>query len=202
MNHILSELKSVNWKAFFSFLENEINNDDALNTSTGRFKKEEMISLAIQEFSNNKLKYVNQQGYDFITSSGDKIEWKTQKFCLLTKKGKSKKTNSTNQIKLINTLAQDSSRAEMKFDYLVIMDTGNFNSYCVYVVDKKTIIDNNMLKAVSDGVVIKLPLDKLSCVIDNKTISSYDLVVEKKSDLTLCQEQVTLIKKRCELYKN
>lgn len=199
MEDVVAQLRSVNWCAFFSFLENEVNTDPNFNTATGRFKKEEVISSAIQAFSANKLVYVNQQGHDFLFEKF-KIEWKTQKNCIYTPTGKNKKNGITTPIKLKNTLRDDSSKSELDFDYLVIMDTGGLNSYSVYVIDKQTILDNNMLTFPKDGISIRVPVNKMTCIVDNQTIRNFTLKTRNPNSTSLNDEWIRLINQRCSSY--
>jgi hypothetical protein len=205
MDEMISELKLINWGSFFNFIENEINKDEEFNTPSGRFKKEEVMSSAIEVYSNDKLKYVNEQGYDFticlpISSEVKKLEWKTQINCILTPQGKLKRNKFVKDIKLSNTMGQarseDSRSYEIKFDHLMVVDTGSIDSYCVYVVDKETIINNNMLKYSDDGVIIKLPIDKLICIVDNKTIKGCNCFTEKKTQTKINEEFRVLIKQK------
>jgi len=160
----------VDWKNFFYNIE-RVNTDKSLDTPSGRFIKEIIISTILQTCSNNNVVYVNENGWDFQYQD-IKIESKSQKFCLNTKKGKSKK--NTSSIKLKNTLG-DSKHAVLNFDALMIVDTGSMDSYAVAYIEKQD-ITAEMLKYVADGVCIQIPKDKLTFIVDNDTIKKYAII--------------------------
>jgi hypothetical protein len=56
--------KALDWNKVFSLLK--ALQSDKFNEKTMRFVKSDIISMAIQDFSNNKFKYVDRTGCDFL----------------------------------------------------------------------------------------------------------------------------------------
>jgi|TARA_Y100000034_G_scaffold25734_1_gene30627 hypothetical protein len=113
-----------------------------------------------------------------------RIEMKTQKHCLFTKKRGTLKEN-TAPIKLMNSLGDASERTKeetLRFDYLLIVDTGNEKSYAAAIIAKKD-IRPEWLDFKKDGVTLQMPTAALEFIrvpseinikdIDTSTCSPY-----------------------------
>ena len=111
-------------------------------------------------------------------------EMKTQKNCLFTKKRGTLKEN-TAPIKLMNSLGDASKRTieeTLRFDHLLIVDTGSEKSYAVAAIAKKDILPE-WLEFEGDGITLKMPTGALEFIkvpseinikdVDTSTYKSY-----------------------------
>jgi len=92
------------------------------------------------------------------------VEMKSQKFCLYTKKGNLKK-NSGN-IKIMNSLGDASKRSVedvLRFDALLIVDTGSVDSFSSALINKCD-IKSDWLDFSKDGVTLKVPTSELTFI--------------------------------------
>ena len=183
--------KSVDWNLFFSTVDAI---GDSLNSPKDRFDKSDIFELAIEVFSNQKIKHYNQNYRDFyIPSLQIYCEMKYSRNLLFNKKGVLKsKINLT----LINTMGKNEKRNSLPneySDYLIAVDSQG----CA-VIDKLTL--SQYLDSSSDSGQIKakdIPIDKVILVrkpsdIKRKTIKNLDYSQAKRK---LQKEFLSNIKK-------
>ena len=183
--------KSVDWNLFFSTVDAI---GDSLNSPKNRFDKSDIFELAIEVFSNQKIKHYNQNYRDFyIPSLQISCEMKYSRNLLFNKKGVLKsKINLT----LINTMGKNEKRNSLPneySDYLIAVDSQG----CA-VIDKLTL--SQYLDSSSDSGQIKakdIPIDKVILVrkpsdIKRKTIKNLDY---SQAKLKLQKEFLSNIKK-------
>ena len=85
---------------------------------------------------------------------------KSQKFCLYTDKGNLKK--KTTAIKLTNTLQNKEDRVlKATSDWLLVVDTGNENSYSVAIISYKEVVEK-YAKRLKDGFECQIPISELT----------------------------------------
>lgn len=158
-------MKTIKWNSFFSMV-NDL--DDQLNSRKDRFDKADILELGVQMYSDGDLTWCDEVGYDHMCErTGDKIEMKSQKYCLLTKIGNPKK--KTASIKLTNTLGSSSDRKYKKtFDKLLIVDTGNESSYSAAYVSYEDM--KPYVKSSGDGFTIQIPVEKLNWLVTPKEL--------------------------------
>ena len=159
-------MNSIKWNNFFS-LVNDLGKD--LNGRKDRFDKADILEIGIQEYSGKKFRWVDEVGYDHICEkTGEKIEVKSQSFCLHTKNGNLKK--KTSSIKLTNTLGASGERSyESTFDKLLIIDTGNELSFSAAYVSSN--VAEKYIKSSGDGFVIQIPIEELKWLTLPKNIT-------------------------------
>lgn len=158
----------VDWNRFFTLVEKT---GDELNSQKDRFDKSDILEIALQVFSQDKFIYVDMNGYDHICQS-KKIEMKTQQNCLYTAKLGNQK-EKTSKIKLMNSLGDSSKKNRddiIKFDYLLIVDTGSIGCYSAAIIYKDQIEDRYLDTSSKDGVTIQIPTNKLNFVVKPKQV--------------------------------
>jgi len=160
-----------NYSEFFSMIEHI---SDDLNDRKNRFDKSDLIEMGFGIATG--LSWVDRIGYDLQDSENkEKFELKSQKHCLYTKKGFLKK--NTSKIKLTNTLQNsDKKRIKASADWLVLVDTGNSNSYSIAIIKYKDVVEN-YTEEVSDGFTCQIPISELLFL----TIPSQITLTEQKS---------------------
>jgi|TARA_R110000822_G_scaffold76530_8_gene184037 hypothetical protein len=157
MQHTFPE---VEYNRFFNLVESLGNQ---LNERKNRFDKSDVLECATAWFSQGKLEWVDQVGYDhvydFITSGVNlKSEQKTQQHVLYTKTGSLKKTTAA--IRLLNTLGDDENRTyESKYDVLQIVDTGGPHSFSVALASPEVV--HKYVKKTKDCFTVQIPTDEL-----------------------------------------
>jgi hypothetical protein len=167
---IVKRLKSFNWRMFFSVVE--ILGDDC-NKRKERFDKASLFerALAKKKISNDVMSWVDDIGHDHLLREDFgkeyKIEMKTQRHCILTKTGKKKK-NGLVEVRLSNSLGDASLRPKehfIRFDHLLIADTGNENSYCAAIIDAHN-IKEDWLDTTKDAAILRIPMEALTFVVE------------------------------------
>ncbi len=129
----------------------------SLNDRKNRFDKADLIEQAMEVFSNGRLKWADEIGYDLIDECNVKFEVKSQRYSLFTQTGK-KKPNSTAKIKLVNTLQQSETKAlNCTADYLIIIDSAAFS---MAIIDYDRVVKSYSFEA-KDGFVCQIPIDEL-----------------------------------------
>ena len=170
--------QNVDFTKLFN-LVTAVNNDIKLNERGNRFDKGSLIEQAFAEFSNNRVKHVDEQGYDCVLDNNIKIEMKFVKSILVTLKGNYKKKN-TAKIKFTNTLGENKENINIYCDYLVMIDL-----HTVSIVDKQTIINN--IKSVKDGTVVQFDINDVTILSkiqeSNITTPEHKTYTEQKSNL-------------------
>ena len=158
-------LKSVDWESFFRMVHCL---GDELNSKKNRFDKADILENALALMSNENIKWVDAVGWDH-EAGRKKIEMKSQRFSLKTKTGKLK--NNVSNIKLMNSLGSAKGRRPsdvIRFDILLIVDTGNDNSYSVGYINGAEDTITDYLDFKTDGVVLKnFPMSKVKFVYDD-----------------------------------
>lgn len=160
---------SINFAKFFNMIEN-IGSD--LNGRKERFLKSDFVELGIQTMSEGKFVWTDNVGYDHLHNE-DKIESKSQMNCLKTDKGGSKEKVAN--IKLMNSLGDASQyRLEdiIKFDILLLIDTGSRKSYSSAYINSSDITEQ-YLKTDKDGVyLVGFPMSKCNFIYDDVSNTS------------------------------
>tara|TARA_R110002153_G_scaffold213997_1_gene366585 strand:+ start:3553 stop:4137 length:585 start_codon:yes stop_codon:yes gene_type:complete len=146
-----------NYNGFFSMVDNIA---DELNERKNRFDKSDLLEQCFEQITGGRIKWVDEKGYDHIDAEdGTKFEMKSQKFCLYTKKGFLK--DKTSKIKLTNTLQNtDNKVLEPTSDWLLIVDTGNKNSYSVAIISYEDVV-GKYSKELKDGFECQIPISEL-----------------------------------------
>ena len=183
--HILSN--KIDWARFFNLVEAI---GDKLDGPKDRFDKSDIFEESIQHFSDGSVLWVNEVGHDHLIGSIPS-EMKTQKNCLFTKAGNVK--NKTSKIKLMNSLGDCSNRKKddvIKFDYLMIVDTGSKLSFSVAFIHKEHIQDS-WLDFTKDGVILQIPTENLTFVVNPK-----ELKLENNNDKISYIEEKAEARKR------
>ena len=142
----------------YNKLFNMINHiGSSLNDRKNRFDKADLIEQAMEVFSNGRLKWADEIGYDLIDERNIKFEAKSHKHCLFTASGK-KKPNNTSKIKLVNTLQQSETKTlNCTADYLIIIDSAAFS---MAIIDYERVAKSHSSET-KDGFVCQIPIDEL-----------------------------------------
>lgn len=133
---------NINWDKVFSVI---LSYQSTHNENMMRFVKSYLVSKALERYSNGYLTYVNQNGWDFETPEGLKIELKSQL------KSFNKKSENTSDIVIKNMQGEvaDLTRIQKTFDYLLILEPG-----LAALTDWETCLP--YLKESADTVKVKL----------------------------------------------
>jgi len=151
----------VNWDKVFTAIESF---KDHYNDNMMRFVKSNLISMCIEEWSNGYLKYVNQTGYDFITSDNLKIELKSGIKVFHFKSGRT----TDLVMKNMNGSVADLSKVQKTFDYLLLVEPGyaavtDWNTTQKYMEEK------------SDAIRARIPLEELDIFKRVDTVKSTEI---------------------------
>lgn len=153
--------ENVDWDIVFSTIESL---KTQYNQEMMRFVKSEIISWQIEESSNGYLKYVNQRGYDFVTSDNIKIELKSgiQVF--------QKIKHQTEMITISNTNGQstDTKVFVKTFDYLLLVEPGmvgvtSWERMRPYIIPK------------GDSFKAQIPLKEIEIFQESHTVEDCDI---------------------------
>ena len=175
-----------NYDGLFSVIDHI---GDDLNARKLRFDKADVIEGTLDKATKGKLNWVDSIGYDHIDENGVKFEVKSQKHCLYTAKGNQKK--KTKNIKLTNTLSQDPTRKlKATADYLILIDTGDSNSYSMAIINYKTVIDNYANK-LDDGFECQIPSSAITMLITPDNVN-----IKKPNNLIAYQQQKQQMQKK------
>lgn len=175
--------ENVDWNLFFSAVASI---GDSLNSQKNRFDKSDIFELAIEVYSDEKIKHHNQNYRDFYINFFDTYcEMKYEKNLLYNEKGGLKsKVNLT----LINTMGKNEFRTELPkdySDYLIAVDSQG----CA-VIDKETLCQ--YLDSLSDSGQIKakgIPSEKF-------------IIVRRPSEITIQYiENVDYVQAKLQLQK-
>ena len=150
---------NVQWDKVFSVM---ISYKDFFNKPTLRFVKSDLICKAIEKFSNQKLVYVDEVGYDFIMPEygNTKLELKTQMQIF------GKKNDKTKQIRLDNTqgISSEDKVYTKTFDFLLLMEPGlagitnheKIQNYIKYNADGRTVqMPHSIIEFFSESSEVK-----------------------------------------------
>jgi len=168
--------EGVYWNPYFTLVKDV---GDSLNGRKDRFDKSDVLEMALERCSDKCVKWVDNIGWDHEVQLRDmklNVEMKSQKFCLYTKKGNLKKKSSS--IKIMNSLGDASKRSRndvLRFDSLLIVDTGNPSSFSCALIQKSEIKDT-WLDFSKDGVTLQAPTSALTFVR-----SPTDIEIEERS---------------------
>ena len=166
--------KHVQWDLFFTVVRSL---EKSLNSPKLRFYKSDLLELSIEVFSEKKLVWVDQTGWDFEIFESDgsntKIEMKFSENSLRTKKRRDFKT-MTSDIRMQNTLGNNEYRDySAKFDFLIVCDLDAIALF------SKSEVELHARKT-GDAFVAKLPLESKHVVTTPSTSTdSQKVTVEK-----------------------
>lgn len=173
-----NERYQPNYNGFFSMVENIA---DELNERKNRFDKSDLLEQCFEQITDRRIKWVDLEGCDHIDAeNGTKFEMKSQKFCIYTQKGSLKK--NTSAIKLTNTLQNKEDRVlKATSDWLLIVDTGNENSYSVAIISYKKVVEKYS-KKLKDGFECQIPISELTFLIIPSQVSVCTVECESYSE--------------------
>ena len=133
--------ESVQWNKVMSVI---VSFKENYNDYAGRFLKSTLVHKAIERYSNNKLKYIDEIGCDFYVSEKNvRLEFKSGLKLFQPR------ANKTVEIKLKN-FNGNATELQKSFDYLMLCD-GNTAG----VVSFENILPHMFNKA--DGIYCKIP---------------------------------------------
>tara|TARA_Y100000310_G_scaffold170648_1_gene170814 strand:+ start:953 stop:1459 length:507 start_codon:yes stop_codon:yes gene_type:complete len=136
-----------NWLRFFSKIGGIKNGD----SPTLRMLKSDVVSVVLDKCSN--MKYVNDNGNDFVLEDGTRIELKTKKSVFL------KKIQKTSNITIMNT--RGGAERGKTFDFLLLIQTEK--PYRVAYIDWESLQEH--ITYIEDACVAKsIPYNKLSFI--------------------------------------
>lgn len=169
-------LDEVDWNKFFSVVEDV---GDTLNDLKLRFDKSDILENCLEICStDNQIKWVDKVGWDHIVGpSKIKMEMKSQAACLYTKSGKLRKSGKTTSIKIMNsqgTAIGRDPREVLRFDDLLLVDTGNTNTFSAAIISKNRMTQyaDEWLTFKDDGVTGQFPLEELEFIVCPTDIST------------------------------
>lgn len=112
---------NVDWNKYVSLVHAI---GDELNERKLRFDKSDLLERSLELFSNQDLRYVNQEGVDHIGPDGVTIEMKYTEGSLFTRKTKKKKEH-VSDLQLMNSRGSSAGRElpDNYADFLLICDT-------------------------------------------------------------------------------
>jgi hypothetical protein len=150
----------VNWNHFFSLVRAI---GDSLNDRKGRFIKSDLLEMAVEAYGSERIKWVDQEGWDHEIDQRLKVEMKHQATSLFTKGGKPK--SHVGVIRMQNTLGGKVRTLHRTFSFLLITDLQSaavvdFTTVAKAVVAKKDVIQigSNRL-TIADVAFIVQPSD-------------------------------------------
>ena len=165
---------------------------DSLNSRKDRFDKADLIEAGIAAATGNRMRWVDQQGFDLEDSeNGLRFECKSQKHVFCTaKSGKQRKTGKTSKIKLTNTLQQGAKkRLEVTADYLLLVDSGHLMMGIVSYED----VVNKYSRELKDGFECEIPLEEITILYGephNQVGSGESFLSYKKEKMKLLERYV------------
>ena len=155
------------YNGFFSMINHIA---DELNERKLRFDKADLIEMALAEATEQKLSWEDDIGFDLQDRiSKDRFEVKSQKFCLITRSGGSKK--KTSKIKLNNTLQQsDTKQLKNTADWLILVDTGNPKSYSIAIISYSEVTKKYAFE-MKDGFGCQIPISELTFLVTPEDVT-------------------------------
>ena len=180
----------VDWNAFFDLVRDL---GGQLDERKNRFDKSDVLEMALEEYSDGEIKWVDEIGFDHkILHSAEKLEMKTQKGCLYTSKRKHLKPR-TKSIKLTNTLAASvDTTMRVTADWLLIVDT---QAYSAAIVSYAHAVEN--ANRVPDGWTVQLESEDLEYLF---TPDQY--IPGPSHKVNLCEQKRNLFRNIVKEYKN
>lgn len=180
----------VDWNAFFDLVRDL---GGQLDERKNRFDKSDVLEMALEEYSDGEIKWVDEIGFDHeIPLPDETLEMKTQKGCLYTPKRKQRKVR-TKSIKLTNTLAASvETTMNVTADWLLIVDT---QAYSAAVVSYAHAVEN--AQRVPDGWTVQLESEDLEYLF---TPDQY--VPGPSYNVNLCEQKRNLFRNIVKEYKN
>lgn len=178
----------VDWNTFFDLVRDI---GGQLDERKNRFDKSDVLEMALEEYSDGEIKWVDEIGFDHEVLD-EKLEMKTQKGSLYTPKRKQRMAR-TKSIKLTNTLAASvETTMNVTADWLLIVDT---QAYSAAVVPYAHAVDN--AKRVPDGFTVQLESYDLEYLF---TPGQY--VPGPSHNVSLCDQKRNLFRGIVKEYKN
>jgi len=162
---------NVDWNKYVTLVK-AIGNE--LNERKLRFDKSDLLERSLELFSDQNLKYVNQEGVDHIGPEGVTIEMKFTDTCLFTRKTKKKK-KFVSDLQLMNSRGSSEGRTlpESYAEYLLICDTDS-----VAVISKTDLLP--YITSAGDGLkTTKLPSNMIQYVFVPGQYIPQDIAVKK-----------------------
>lgn len=171
---------SIDFRSYCNLIKNI---GDQFNDRKSRFDKSDIIEQAIDVYSNNRLEWVDEIGYDFIDQTiGLRIEMKYSSKCLFSKNNKHKKNIN---LKIKNSLGKNKG-VEIKNPahyYLIAQE----NSLAIISWNKM----KKYLEPVSDGIEAKIPFEEVTVIFH----PSEDIDEKTETKLNVKEEKMKLYKK-------
>ena len=158
----------------------------SLNSRKDRFDKADIIEGCLEVYSNERLKWVDEEGRDHIdTENGNRIEFKYLTDGLYTKKtGNLKPLTSSYKIK--NSLGKNKGvTLENNADYYILAQQD-----AMAIIDYESI--KKYLRATSDGMEAKIPSDYLTFIFPktNKDCKNNSVSINYKEEKRKMQRMI------------
>ena len=156
--------KALDWNKVFSLLK--ALQSDKFNEKTMRFVKSDIVSMAIQDFSNNKFQYVDRTGCDFLLPKKKlRVELKCGE-CMFPKR-----IEYTRGIRVYNSHGGHTGDLPHNFDYLLVVEAGkagviSYDALLPYVTN------------VSDGKMARIHMDAIDIIAESKDFKRTALSLE------------------------
>lgn len=159
-------VKSLNWPTIFTMIHSSLN----LNDECEKFVKSYLLSETIEKFSNGLIKYVNEQGCDFlITSTQTRIEMKSSSVKIFPKPTLKRPTPITTSQVTLKNYNGNITGISKTFDYLMLIDNDQAG-----IIPYEELMPHFIHK--DSCVCVKSPLDKIEIL---------QIVTKKSSGINL-----------------
>ena len=183
----------TDWSKFFSLVKHV---GPTLNDRKSRFDKSDILEQALDVYS-DAVTWVDEVGHDHVVEGviDPLLEMKTQINCIFTPLGTLKKFCS---VKLMNSLGDASKRSindVIKFNNLLLVDTGNEKSFSAAIVSKQD-IKEEWLDFEKDGETIKIPTEHLKFV----TRPDQNTIYELKNNFSYLAKKRQMMREFIELF--
>jgi hypothetical protein len=153
---IFDDKYGFDYDSFFSMIKDI---GPTLNERKNRFDKADLIEAGCQAATEDRLTWVDEQGWDLEDKdTGVRFEVKSQGNCLSTPTQKLKK-GMTSKVKLTNTLQQgDDKKLEATADWLILIDTKA--PYAMGIISYREVVDRWSFQ-LSDGFGCQIPMENV-----------------------------------------
>jgi len=160
-------IDNVNWNLVFSVM---ISLKRKYNTGAETFIKADIVGEAIEQASNNKLKYVNEVGCDFYIPELDvKVEMKSSNSNIFPETGK--RFTTTMKLKNFRSLKViDISKIKKTFDYLLMVEPLR----CGIVSYEKIV---PYFQLYSDGIGTVVDVDDIQFIKEVYSVKTTDILL-------------------------
>ena len=170
---IFNENYNPKYREFFQLCEHI---GDSLNGRKDRFDKADLFEAALEAATHGILEWVDDIGFDLQDKrTGMRFECKTQRDLFWTKTGRVRRSQSTSEVKLTNTLQQAENKSlDVTADYLILIDTTH---YAMGIIPYKDVVENYTLEK-KDGFSCVIPLSAIEMLHETHDKSWSDVEVD------------------------